>query len=66
MSPVESLQTSCGFGVPLFDYAGERDQLTRWIEKKGPEGIRRYQEEKNRLSLDGRPTADEVRENGRR
>ena len=53
---VESLLTSCGFGVPLFDYTGEREQLRQWIEKKGPEGIRRYQREKNRLSIDGKPT----------
>ena len=54
---VESLQTSCGFGVPLFDYAGEREQLHQWIEKKGPEGVRRYQQEKNTLSIDGKPTS---------
>ena len=53
---VESLQTSCGFGVPLYDYTGEREQMRKWIEKKGPEGIRRYQREKNRLSIDGLPT----------
>jgi hypothetical protein len=53
---VESLQTSCGFGVPLYNYAGEREQLHKWIDKKGPEGIRRYQREKNRHSIDGRPT----------
>jgi hypothetical protein len=53
---VDSLQTSCGIGVPRLDYAGEREQLCQWAEKKGPEGVRRYQREKNRLSIDGKPT----------
>ena len=32
---VELVQTSCGFGVPLFEYAGERPTLIRWAESKG-------------------------------
>ncbi len=53
---VELVQTSCGMGVPLFQYAGEREQLNRWAQNKGPEGIRAYWHDKNRFSLDGRPT----------
>ena len=53
---VELVQTSCGMGVPLFDYAGERGQLNVWAEKKGETGIRDYWQEKNRFSLDGKPT----------
>lgn len=53
---VEFAQTSCGMGVPLFDYAGERGALERWAERKGEEGIRRYWRERNRFSIDGRPT----------
>ncbi|MGD9788718.1 MAG: pyridoxamine 5'-phosphate oxidase family protein [Sulfuricellaceae bacterium] len=53
---IDSLQTSCGAGVPLFDYQGERDKLLRWAEKKGDDGIRAYWEEKNRTSIDGLPT----------
>lgn len=53
---VESLQTSCGGGVPLYDYQGQRDDLPRWAEKKGAEGIRAYRNEKNRVSIDGLPT----------
>jgi len=29
---VEAVQTSCGYGVPRFDYRGERDTLARWAE----------------------------------
>jgi len=53
---VDLVQTSCGMGVPLFDFAGERDGLKRWAEKRGPQGIEEYWREHNRLSLDGRPT----------
>lgn len=53
---VDLVQTSCGFGVPFFEFKADREQLEEWAEKKGPEGIRKYWEEKNQTSLDGRPT----------
>jgi len=53
---VDLVQTSCGFGVPFFEFKAERDQLEKWAEKKGPEGIQKYWEEKNRASVDGKPT----------
>ena len=53
---IESLQTSCGEGVPLYDYRGQRDGLARWAEKKGADGLRAYRMEKNRVSIDGLPT----------
>lgn len=53
---VDLVQTSCGFGVPFFEFKAERDHLKKWAEKKGSEGIRQYWEEKNRISLDGKPT----------
>jgi hypothetical protein len=53
---IDLVQTSCGFGVPLFDYAGDRDNLTKWAENKGDEGIAAYWQEKNVKSLDGKPT----------
>ena len=46
---------SCGFGVPLYDYAGERKQMTAWAQRKGADALRRYQLENNRQSLDGLP-----------
>jgi hypothetical protein len=53
---VDLAQTSCGMGVPLYDYAGDREALNRWAERKGSEGVRAYWNDRNRLSLDGRPT----------
>jgi hypothetical protein len=53
---VERVQTSCGFGVPLFDFQGQRDMLPAWAEKKGPDGMAQYRREKNVASIDGMPT----------
>lgn len=53
---IDSLQTSCGFSIPFFDYRGERPMLEEWAQKKGEEGVRAYWEQKNRVSIDGLPT----------
>ena len=53
---VESLQTSCGFGVPLYEFIEDRNQLIEWAEKKGDDGINLYWQEKNQTSIDGLPT----------
>jgi Pyridoxamine 5'-phosphate oxidase len=50
------VQTSCGEAVPLFGYAGERQQLVEWAVEQGPEGLAAYQREKNVRSIDGLPT----------
>lgn len=49
------ISDSCGFGVPRFDFVGERTQLTDWVERKGPEAVRAYQEANNARSIDGLP-----------
>ncbi|MBX2851856.1 MAG: pyridoxamine 5'-phosphate oxidase family protein [Phycisphaeraceae bacterium] len=49
----DRIADSCGFGVPFYEYKGQRDTLTDWAEKKGPEGVTKYQEQKNLKSLDG-------------
>ncbi len=53
---VDLVQTSCGFGVPYFDYRGERDELEQWALRKGKDGIEKYWKEKNAVSIDGKPT----------
>jgi len=53
---IESVQTSCGYAVPLYEYKGQRTRLEKWTEEKGESGIRDYWEEKNKVSLDGKPT----------
>ena len=46
---------SCGYGVPLFKYEGEREQLHAWARKQGPDGLKDYRQRKNRQSIDGLP-----------
>ncbi len=53
---VDLVQTSCGFAVPLYEYIGEREQLNTWASKKGKNGLKEYWKEKNKVSLDGKPT----------
>ena len=53
---VESAQTSCGAGVPLLGYAGERGTLSEWARKKGEAGMADYRRAKNAQSIDGLPT----------
>ncbi|MGA8270819.1 MAG: pyridoxamine 5'-phosphate oxidase family protein [Candidatus Sulfotelmatobacter sp.] len=50
---------SCGYGVPLFSYEGEREQLAAWTRKKGPEALETYREQKNKHSIDGLPGISE-------
>jgi len=52
---VDRVSTSCGYGVPLMTYEGERDQLTTWAERRGPAGLVAYRDEKNAVSIDGLP-----------
>lgn len=53
---VDLVQTSCGFGVPLFEYEEQRTLMDSWAEHRGDEGLRAYQDQKNRVSIDGFPT----------
>jgi hypothetical protein len=52
---VARISSSCGFGVPLMEYVGERTQLTDWAEKHGEEGLAEYREKKNATSISGLP-----------
>jgi hypothetical protein len=53
---IELVKTSCGYGVPLFDYNGERETIDRWGEAKGEAGLVAYRAEFNVESMDGLPT----------
>lgn len=56
VADIHKVQTSCGFGVPLYEYVGEREQHHLWAEQKGPEGILQYKKDNNLKSIDGLPT----------
>jgi Pyridoxamine 5'-phosphate oxidase len=51
---LDRIATSCGYGVPLLSFEGERRALTAWAEKKGDE-LPAYWSEKNATSIDGLP-----------
>jgi Pyridoxamine 5'-phosphate oxidase len=59
---VERVSSSCGYGVPLMRYEGERPHLDAWSTKqlraKGPDALERYQAEHNAESIDGLPAIE--------
>ena len=56
VTDVDRIQTSCGNGVPLFEYLGQREQMVIWADKKGEQGLQDYWHQKNMVSIDGLPT----------
>ena len=52
---VTRVSDSCGFGVPLMKYEGDRDQHFAWARKKGQDELKAYKQQKNRRSIDGLP-----------
>jgi hypothetical protein len=55
---LERISDSCGYGVPLMEYHGERPQQMAWIESKrrsGEDALLDYVVEKNATSIDGLP-----------
>jgi hypothetical protein len=52
---IDRVATSCGYAVPKMAYEGERDTLVKWTDRKGAEGVLRYQREHNAKSIDGLP-----------
>ncbi|CAN5185762.1 pyridoxamine 5'-phosphate oxidase family protein [soil metagenome] len=52
---IDLVQTSCGMSIPYFDHVGERDNLVRWAEAKGHDGLADYWAQKNTASIDGLP-----------
>ena len=55
---IDLVQTSCGTGVPVMGYRGERGdtELLPFYEEMGEAAVRNYWGRKNALSIDGRPT----------
>jgi hypothetical protein len=53
---LESVQTSCGYGVPIYELQSERSTLLDWATNKGTAGVSVYQRQKNLTSIDGLPT----------
>ena len=55
VADIFKVKSSCGFGIPLYDFKEERDHAIKWAEKKGEDGLEEYKKEKNVVSIDGLP-----------
>ena len=55
---VARVADSCGYAVPVMDFAGHRTTLDEWADRRGEDGIRAYWAEKNTASLDGLAALD--------
>jgi predicted pyridoxine 5'-phosphate oxidase superfamily flavin-nucleotide-binding protein len=59
---VTRIADSCGYGVPLMAYEGERPHADAWAAKKlrtgGPDALTEYQAQKNSVSIDGLPAVE--------
>ncbi|MFC1748297.1 pyridoxamine 5'-phosphate oxidase family protein [Pseudomonadota bacterium] len=53
---IDTVQTSCGKSVPFYEYTAQREELSQWAERKGEEGVKQYWQDRNQVSLDGKPT----------
>jgi hypothetical protein len=49
---VTRVSDSCGYGVPFMAFDSHRPTMDQWSNRKGPEGIREYWSQKNRVSVD--------------
>jgi Pyridoxamine 5'-phosphate oxidase len=52
---LDRISDSCGFGVPLLRYEGDRSQLATSAERKGEAGLDAYRAKNNAASIDGLP-----------
>jgi hypothetical protein len=52
---ITQVQDSCGWGVPFYEFKGERDQLTRYIDHQEPDVWYESRLTKNAQSIDGLP-----------
>jgi len=53
---IESVNSSCGWGVPLYEYQGQREKLSNYIENSTKEDHIKYMKKNNQLSFDGKET----------
>lgn len=61
---VDRVSSSCGFGVPLMEFVGQREELVEFARRKGEAKLASYRARKNTESIDGLPgleTAGETR-----
>lgn len=52
---VDRVSDSCGYGVPLMEFKGDRRALDGWAKNKTEDDIAAYHQLKNAVSIDGLP-----------
>ncbi len=54
---IDSVQTSCGYAVPLMEHTRDRETLAKWAGGQTEDELTAYRERKNTRSIDGLTTA---------
>ena len=57
---VTRIADSCGWGVPFYEFTGDRDQYTRFAENTSEDKMAEIQKTGNALSIDGLPAFGKV------
>jgi hypothetical protein len=52
---VTRISDSCGYGVPRYEYRGDRDAMENWLRSKTEKEMAAYRAAHNRLSIDALP-----------
>jgi len=53
---IHNINNSCGMGVPLYNFQGQRDELKDFYDNSSKEKHLEYMQRKNQISFDGKPT----------
>jgi len=53
---IHNVNNSCGMGVPLYEFQGQRNELSDFFDKTSKEKHKEYMQRKNQISFDGKPT----------
>jgi hypothetical protein len=60
----ERIADSCGYAVPLYDHAGERDLLDQWAGRKDEAAMAAYRAQRNSRSIGALPMPASDRQAG--
>lgn len=50
---LERVSDSCGYGVPFMNFTEHRPTMDQWSRRKGLDGVKLHQSEKNLTSIEG-------------
>src|SRR5262245_11832123 len=52
---IERISDSCGYGIPVYEFAGQRETLAEWAGRKTDAELDAYRAQNNARSIDGLP-----------